>query len=168
MRGFVCGLIVSVGFILGTGRAWRNALPTTQPARAGQPQIAPQESPAEPHDRQQPTKLQPQMASELLELRQQLGGAWKSGQEGDAAFLEALKQVAEEETKPPPVAAPTHLNHSPIKQQMFERLSNICQSLHQLEQELQTQGQTEAATRLRAFETLLRGEAEQLALTPNR
>ena len=165
MRGFVCGLIVSVCFVLGTGRAWHTTLPTTQRARAGQPQTAPTAFPAEPTPPQPQSELQPQVARELLELRRQLGGAWQSGQEGDAAFLDALQQVADEATKIAPASDSARNVASPIAREACGQLSEACQNLIMLAQQLQRNGQVQAADRLYAFETLLRGEVQNWAAT---
>ena len=167
MRGFVCGLVVSVCFILGTGRAWHSPLPATPPVVAAQPQNKPADSTAKPPRAQPQAGLQPQMARELLELRRQLGDTWQSGQEGDAAFLEALKQVAKQDigTKsadalPRNIASPDAKTHD----QLFE----ICQQLLRLTQQLRRNGQIQAANRLDAFETLLRGEMQYWPAFPSR
>jgi len=168
MRGFVCGLVVSVCFILGTGRAWHSPLPATPPVVAAQPQNEPADPTAKPARAQQPQAgLQPQVARELLELRRQLGDTWQSGQEGDAAFLEALKQVAKQDTAtrsadalPRDIASPDVKTHD----QLFE----ICQQLLRLTQQLRRNGQIQAANRLDAFETLLRGEIQYWPAFPSR
>ena len=165
MRGFVCGLIVSVCFVLGTGRAWHTTLPTTQPARAGQPQTAPAASSLEPASPQPQSELQPQVARELLELRRQLGGTWQSGQEGDAAFLDALQQVAEEASKTAPASDSPRNVASPIPRQACDQLSEVCHNLLTLAKQLHQNGQVQAADRLYAFETLLRGEVQNWAAT---
>ncbi|MBB73946.1 MAG: hypothetical protein CMJ75_05465 [Planctomycetaceae bacterium] len=165
MRGFVCGMVVSVCFILGTGRAWHSTLPVTPPALAGQAQSAPAEPAPQPEPTRHRTELQPQVAQELLDLRRQLGGAWQAGQEGDAAFLNALKQVAEEaNTATPASAAPRNLA-SAVTQQAHDQLAKICQNLLTLATRLRRNGQVQAADRLDAFETLLRGEIQNWATT---
>ena len=163
MRGFVCGLVVSVCFILGTGRTWHSTLPATPPALAGQSQTAPAESAPDPVNPQPRSELQPQVAQELLELRRQLGGTWQAGQEGDAAFLDALKQVAEDANRATsPTAQPRSLDGS-VTQQAHDQLAKICQNLLTLAKQLRRNGQVQAADRLYAFETLLRGEVQNWA-----
>ena len=168
MRGFVCGLVLSVCFILGTGRAWHSSLPTTPPALAGQPPNEPVDSAAKPARSQPQTELQPQVARELLELRRQLGATWQSGQAGDTAFLEALKQVAQQDTKTRSADALPRNVASPETQQTHDQLFEICQKLLKLAQQLRRNGQIQSANRLDAFETLLRGEIQNWPATPPR
>ena len=168
MRGFVCGLIVSVCFILGTGRAWHSPLPTTPPVLAAQPQNESEDPAAKPARAQPQAELQPQVASELLELRRQLGDTWQAGQAGDAAFLEALKQVAKQDTRTRSANAFPGDAASPDTKQTQDQLYEICQKLLKLAQQLRRNGQIQGANRLDAFETLLRGEIQNWPATPSR